>query len=548
MIRITIDGQTRSFEQGITVQTAVDALAGRDYPVLGCIAGGVAYELQQQLYRDTSLKTLTYQDDEGRRIYERSLRFLMLMAARHIWPGLRIRIEHSLGYGLYVTVREHAVTSEELRHLQQEMRRLCQENLPYRKERWSRTRAIEYFAAQGEPDKVRLLRYRPYQHIYMYTCQDMCEYFYGSMLPGTGATKVFSLKLNRPGFILQMPKPAFPDRISAAARLPKHLVTFRESNEWCRILRCTNITDLNDMILRDELRSFIRVNEALQDKSIAGIADGIYKHGSRAVFIAGPSSSGKTTFANRLGIHLRVHGLMPMLISLDDFYRPRREIPLQANGEPDFEHLDAINVELFRTCVQALLDGDEVRLPRYSFGKDQPDNWYPPVRLSDDQVLIIEGIHALNPAVNSCFDQSKITRVFISELTCLNLDDHNRIRTTDARLLRRIVRDYQFRGTLPNDTLSMWSNVRAGEETWIFPFQEQADYVFNSVLHYELPFLRNIAYDLLDAIEPENPNYLAAKRLIKILHYLIPAPKAAQNEIPPTSILREFIGGCSFYS
>ena len=547
MINVTVDGRTAQFHEGVSLREVLERLASNPSKVLGCTSGGVVYELNAELKRSVELKTLTYADSEGRRIYERSLRFLMLMAARHIWPQYKVRIEHSLGYGLYVMVSGHQVTAEELHKLDKEMRRLCQADLPYTVERWSRTRAIDYFKSIGQDDKVRLLSYRPFQHIYMYSCEDMNEYFYGKMLPGTGYTRLFGLKLNKPGFILQMPHPSRPDQVSAAARMPKHLETFKESNGWCRILNCTNVPDLNDMILSNQLRTFIRVNEALHDKSIAHIADGIARKHSRAVFIAGPSSSGKTTFANRLGIHLRVLGLTPLLISLDDFYRPRSEIPRQENGDYDFEHLDAINVEQFHSCVQALLNGETVSLPKYSFKDQAGEPFYPPIQLKEQQVLIIEGIHALNPAVNGSFDQNLISKIFISELTCINLDDHNRIRTTDARLLRRIVRDYQFRGTLPNDTLSMWRNVRAGEEKWIFPYQEQADFVFNSVLHYELPVLRNIAYDLLDMIEPENPNYIVARRLIKILHYLMPAPKKMLDEIPPLSILREFIGGCTFY-
>ncbi len=548
MLHISADGREARFEPGTVLKDALPQLT--DYPsgVLGVMAGGVVYELNQPLRHSMSCHLLTYKDEEGRRIYERSLRFLMLMAARHIWPGMRVRIEHSLGYGLYINVPGHTVTRDEVRALSREMRRLCKENLPIVKERWSRTRAIEYFKAQGQLDKVRLLAYRPYQHIYMYTCGDMSEYFYGTMLPSTGYTNIFGLKLNKPGLILQMPQPDAPSRISAAARLPKHLEKFHESNEWCRILRCTDVADINDMVLHDELRTFIRVNEALQDKAIARLADNISRRGSRAVFIAGPSSSGKTTFANRLGVHLRVLGLTPLLISLDNFYRSREEIPRLQDGTFDFEHLNAINVPYFHDCVRKLLEGEEVCLPSYSFGSGTANYADPPVRLSSEHIMIIEGIHALNPEVYRCIPQEQLSKVFISELTCINLDDHNRIRTTDARLLRRIVRDYQFRGTSPDATLSMWANVRAGEERWIFPYQEQADFVFNSVLHYELPILRNIAYDQLNAIEPENPNYLAAKRLIKILHYLIPAPPSVLNEVPPLSILREFIGGNTFYA
>ena len=549
MITVSIDGRSAAFPPGVILKQAVDQLAEHPAQVLGCMTGGVVYELNDTINRSTEFRTLTYADDEGRRIYERSLRFVMLMSAKKVWPDHRVRIEHSLGSGLYVTVTGHTVTADELRQLDREMHRITRADLPITIERWSRSQAVRYYQSIGQEDTVKLLRFRPYQHLYMYTCGDRSEYFYGKMLPSTGYTRVFGLKLIKPGFVLQMPRhSAQIESIAPAAKLPKHLATFKESNEWCRILNCTQVTDLNQMILSNQLRTFIRVNEALQDKSIAHIAEQISRRHSRAIFIAGPSSSGKTTFANRLAIHLRVLGLKPLLISLDDFYRPRSEIPLQANGEYDFEHLDAINVPQFHQCVQALLNGETVSLPRYSFKQDASAAFYPPVQMTENQVLIIEGIHALNPAVNGCLDQNVISKIYISELTCLNMDDHNRIRTTDARLLRRIVRDYQFRGTHPDETLSMWPNVRAGEDKWIFPFQEQADFVFNSVLHYELPVLRNIAYDLLNMIEPENPNYLLSRRLLKILHYLVPAPKKMLDEIPPLSILREFIGGCTFYA
>ena len=375
----------------------------------------------------------------------------------------------------------------------------------------------------------------------------MAEYFYGAMLPSTRYVPAFHLMPLAPGMVLQMPSPKNPAVPAPFASLPKHLAAFAQSNRWCDILGCMNAADLNDMIVGGKLPDFIRVNEALHDKSIAEIADGIHRRGAKAIFVAGPSSSGKTTFANRLCIHLRVLGLRPVLISLDDFYLDRDLLPLEADGQPDLEALSALDVALLRECVAALLSGGEVQMPRFDFTVSRRAPKRYPLKLADDQLLVMEGIHGLNPALHEGFDPSLIAKVYISELTCLNLDNHNRIRTTDARLLRRIVRDHQFRNTPPEETLAMWNSVRRGEEKWIFPYQEQADFVFNSALHYELPVLKRYAYELLKAIPPENPVYLSSRRLLKILHYMLPATDEALREIPPLSLLREFIGGCTLY-
>ncbi|MBQ8080519.1 MAG: nucleoside kinase [Clostridia bacterium] len=548
MIRITIDGHVADLNEGTTVLEAIRALAPEQAEkALGALCGGRSLELNFRLKHSGALKPLYYEDDEGRRIYERTLRFVLLLAARRVLPDQRVRMEHSLGHGVYVTTPGHEITQEELALLENAMRDVVREDLPFVKERWSRKKAAQYFTQTGQTDTVRLLSYRPYDHYYMYHCGGMTEYYYGNMLPSTGYVPVFALSQASPGFVLQLPRPDRPDTPSAQVIWPKHMAAFQQSNEWCRILSCTNAPDVNDLIVSGRYRHFIRVNEALQDKSIAALADGIQARDSRAVFIAGPSSSGKTTFANRLAIHLSVLGLSPFLISLDNFYRCRQEIPVKADGSYDFEDLNALDIPLFHDCMKRLIGGEEVRLPEYDFTTGQSRRKKTPMKLSEGQLILIEGIHGLNPALHSAFAPGDISRVYISELTCINLDDHNRIRTTDARLLRRIVRDYQFRGTPPNETMTMWANVREGEETWIFPYQEQADFVFNSVLHYELPVLRSIAYDLLTAIEPDNPNYLLSKRLIKLLNYFIPAGAELWDEIPPLSILREFIGGNTLY-
>lgn len=548
MITIKLLERIGSFEPYVTVQKVIDTLAPEaSATALACFCGGKVLELNEKIAESCRLHPVTFQNEEGRRIYERSLRFIMLLAVRHVLPGRHMRIEHSIGYGVYVRPLEGEMTTQDIERIEAEMRRIVSEDLPFTRETWTRREAIAYFSQEGEEDKTHLLSYRPYDHFNVYRCGDMAEYFYGAMLPSTGRVQAFALRLHSPGMVVQMPSPQDPLHPAPFVSLPKHLAVFAESNRWCDILGCLNAADLNDMTVSGRLPDFIRVNEALHDQSIARIAQGIHDRGSRAVFVAGPSSSGKTTFANRLCIHLRVLGLRPVLISLDDFYLDRELLPLEENGMPDLEALSALDVPLLRECLDNLLSGREASMPRFDFPTNKRVAERYPLKLEEDQILVTEGIHGLNPALHEGFDPNLISKVYISELTCLNLDHHNRIRTTDARLLRRIVRDHQFRNTPPEETLTMWNSVRHGENTWIFPYQEEADFMFNSALHYELPVLKRYAYDLLLNIPDSDPVYLASRRLVKILHYILPATDEAMRDIPPLSLLREFIGGCTLY-
>ncbi len=544
-MRITLLGREKTYDAPVTVLQIVRELApDMAERTLGCFCGGLALELNQLVDRDAALHPITFQNEEGRRIYERSLRFVMLLAIRRRYPGYRVRIEFSLGFGVFLRLID-ADANEEIRAaVEEEMRKIVRENLPFTRETWTREKAIRYFGEEGETDKMRLLAYRPYDYFNVYLCGGMAEYFYGAMLPSTGYVPHFQMILNGNGLVMQMPAPDNPEKPAPYIARPKHFRAFDQSNEWCGILHCTTAADLNDLITCGELPEFIRVNEALHNKSLAEIAGEIRERRSRIVFVAGPSSSGKTTFTNRLKIHLRVLGLSPVMVSLDDFYLDRKDIPLEADGLPDLEALTALDVPLLNACLEKLVAGETVMMPKYDFHTSRRAG-FEPLRVFPDQPLLIEGIHGLNPALSA--GMKDVFHVYISELTCLNLDNHNRIRTTDARLLRRIVRDYQFRNTPAEDTLAMWNNVRRGEEKWIFPYQENADVVFNSALHYELPVLKGFAYDLLKRIPDDNPNHLSSRRLLKILHYMLPATEEALREIPPLSILREFIGGCTLY-
>ena len=523
--------------------TVKERLQVGDRHILAALCGGRVLELNDAAEDAAGLIPLTLKDDEGRRIYERSLRFVMLLALREMYPGQQVRIEYSVGYGVFVRLPGVALNEDDLARLETIMRRLIADDLPFEKKTWRLREAIDYFQREGQGDKVALLQRRPYDFFRMYHCNGMWEYFYGAMTPSTGYVPVFGLQPYAGGFVLMLPTPEDTRKPAAYVHRPKHLQVFGQSARWCEILGVVNAADVARLVEARRMRAFIRVNEALHDKAIAAIADSIVAGGKRIVLVAGPSSSGKTTFAGRLGVHLQVLGCRTRLISLDNYYRNRDELPREADGTIDLEALHTIDVPLLQSQLAALLRGETVEVPEFDFLTARRKEKGIPLRLGEKDVIIIEGIHGLNPALSAGLPQEAVHRVFVSALTCINLDDHNRIRTTDVRLLRRIVRDHQFRGTLPEATLAMWPSVRRGEERWIFPYQEQADSVFNTALHYELPILKHYASALLEAIGPESPQYHMARRLCKTLHYFPAIDPAILDEIPPLSLLREFVGG-----
>ena len=547
-IRITAEGNAADFPRGVTVQDALSRLAPASVGTALCaLRGGACLELNAPLYESCEIRALGYADEEGRRVYERSLRFVLLLAFQRLFPQKRIRMLNSVGYGVYLRVLGEDMDHAMVKALETEMRALVAEDLPFTRELWGREQAIAYFAEHGYPDKAEILAYRPHKTIAMYRIGDMYEYFYGAMTPSTGKLSTFALKPHFPGMVLLLPAPDAPDTPAPYQPRPKHLRVFNESQEWCRILTASNVADVNRMIERGKMREFVRINEALQDKSIAHIADEIVNRNAQIVLVFGPSSSGKTTFANRLAVHLRVLGKRPQLVSLDDFYRPREQAPLDADGKPDLETVDALDIPYLRDCIEQLLSAELVQMPRFDFvtGRRTPETT--PMMLAGNGPLILEGIHALNDRVTRELPEQLTYGVYVSALPCINLDNHNRIRTTDVRLLRRITRDARFRNTKPEDTIDMWPSVRAGEEKWIFPYQEKADVMFNTSLHYELPILKRESYELLRAIPDDAPQALVAHRLLKFLQYFLPVEDAVLDEIPPLSILREFIGACTFY-
>lgn len=546
-ITVTLEGVPIACEVGTSIQRLIEEHApDRNADALAVRVGPSTKGLRWQPQQDCECELLTYADEEARRMYERSARFVFLLAVREVMPGARVRVEHSVGHGLYITIAcEGGLSGLRVRRLEQHMRQIVEADEPLIRTRWTRREAMEYFERDGQADKLRLLRYRPFEHFDVYTCRGMSEYFYGEMLPSTGYVRGFSLQFYLPGVILQLPSAEGPDRPAPLQERPKLLRTFAESARWAGILRCENAADLNELVAGNKIRPFMRVNEALHERSIADIADQIVERGARVVLIAGPSSSGKTTFANRLDIDLRVNGLEPVAISLDNYYRDRDQVPLDANGQPDLECLESLDVPLFNDHLVRILQGEEVEIPRFSFSKGRREETGERMRLRENQPILIEGIHGLNSKLTAEIPCELKFKVYISALTHLNLDDHNRIRTTDVRLLRRLVRDRLFRNSTVDRTMSMWDSVRDGEERYIFPFQEQADVMFNSSLLYELSILKKYAYPMLCEVKDDSPWYLRTRRLVKFLNYFLDG--VAEDEIPPISILREFIGGCTFY-
>ena len=543
---ITCGGITKEMEAGMTVMQCLFALSADTEGVLAVQQQGRVLELTDFVTRDGELRPLTLKDEEGRRIYERSLRFVALLAIRRLMPGQQVRIEYSVSGGVFLYTPGRELTAEDAAAIEAEMRRITADDLAFDKREWSLDDAIAYFEEDGQPDKVELLQRRTVPFFNMYCCGGMWDYFYGAMAPSTGYVRVFGVAhLPGRGIAILTADPEEPSSHAEYIDRPKHLRVFDQSARWCSILGVQNAPDIHQMLETKKFRAFIRVNEALHDKAIADIADVIAEKGRRIIMIAGPSSSGKTTTTGRLAIHLRVLGMEPVMISLDDYYRNRADLPVEPDGSVDLEALHTIDVPLFREHMQRLLNGETVEIPRYSFHTGSRMEHGVPLQLKPGQPVLVEGIHGLNPALVEGIDERVIHRIFVSALTCLNLDDHNRIRTTDVRLLRRIVRDNQFRATPPEETLAMWQSVRKGEETWIFPHQERADSMFNTALHYELPVLGHFAYGLLKAIPPESPHYLTARRLVKMLNYFPDIPEEVLEEVPPLSLLREFIGGCT---
>lgn len=498
--------------------------------------------------RDGSVvEFLDMSTEDGMRIYRRSASFILIRAAREVLPGCRVTIEHTLGNGLYGEIHwERPLRQEDIDKIEGRMWEIVRADIPFEKKTLSVEEAIELFRRDGQEDKVRIFKYRQDPMVNIYSCGWFHDYFYGYMVPSSGYVKRFRLRLYLPGFILEFPRKENPLVIPEYVESAKLASIYFEAEKWGQVLGVRDIPALNEITESGRAGEVVRVSEAFHEKKIARIADMIAENRDRLriILIAGPSSSGKTTFAQRLLVELMVNGLRPITISLDDYFVEREKTPLDESGKPDFESIEAIDIPLFNDHLIRLIQGDEVELPVFDFLEGKRKFNGRKLRIGPDQPIIIEGIHGLNDRLTNLVPKSRKFKIYVSALTQLNLDDHNRIPTTDVRLLRRIVRDNQFRGHKAEDTFRLWPSVRAGEEKNIFPFQEEADIMFNSALAYELAVLKNYAKPLLEGIDERSPVFSEAKRLLKFLNYIVPMDA---DIVPMNSILREFIGGSCFY-
>ena len=508
------------------------------YQVVSAKVNNRSEGLNFRVYNNKDVEFLDVRDSSGMRTYVRSLCFVLYKAVSELFPEGKLFVEHPVSKGYFCNLRiGRSITLEDVSLIKRRMQEIIAENIPYHRIECHTTEAVRIFSEHGMNDKVKLLE----------TSGSLYTY-YGNLLPSTGFIKLFDLVKYYDGLLLRIPNKENPDVLEEVVKQEKMLDVFKEYLNWSNIMGITNAGDFNLACEEGHATDLINVAEALQEKKIAQIADTIFHRGEngnrvKLVLISGPSSSGKTTFSKRLSIQLMTNGLKPYPISLDNYFVDREETPLDENGNYDYESLYALDLDLFNQQLQALLRGEEVELPRFNFSIGKKEYKGDKLKIDEHTILILEGIHALNPELTPHIPEENKFKIYVSALTTISLDDHNWIPTTDNRLLRRIIRDFNYRGYSAQETISRWPSVRAGEDKWIFPYQENADVMFNSALLFEFAVLRLHAEPILMGVPRNCPEYCEAYRLLKFIKYFIPVQ---DKEIPPTSLLREFLGGSSF--
>ena len=552
-IRCKNNNVTKSFPEGTSLLDVYQEFADDiklPYPVVSARVNNTSQGLKFRLFQNRDVEFLDAREGSGHRVYVRSLSFLLYKATQDVFPGSKLFIEHSLSRGYYCNLKKReALTDDDVEQIRKRMQEIVDLDMPFRRTEATNEEAIRVFSERGFSDKVKLLETSGQIYSDYYTLGDTVDYYYGPLVPSAGYLKVWGLERYEDGLLLRVPDWHNPLKVAEKMQQPKTFEMFAEKTRWDIIMRLSNAGDVNKAVMRGHASELIQVSEALQEKKIVQIAEEIdrrfhwEKDPVRLVLITGPSSSGKTTFCKRLSIQLLACGLRPVSFSTDDYFVNRVDTPKLPNGDYDFDNIETVEYSLLEDHLLRLMQGERVEIPEYNFVTGKREYNGKKLKLGSDTVLIIEGIHALNPLLTKKIPDTLKYKVFISALTSVSLDDHNWIPTRDNRLLRRIIRDYNKGAFTAQQTIAQWKNVLAAEDQWISPFQESADVMFNSALNIEFAVLRTHAEIILASVPKNCPEYSDAHRLLKFIRYFIPI---SDTEIPPTSIMREFVGGSSF--
>ncbi|MBQ8657350.1 MAG: nucleoside kinase [Prevotella sp.] len=545
-IHIRNHGETIEVPMGCTLETAYQ-LSGlhMDYGPLTARVNNKVEGMHYRIYKQKEVQFLDLRSPSGLRAYTRSLFFVLCKAVHDLYEQCKVAIDIPVSNGYYVDLNiGRPVTLDDAGRIRRRMQEIIDAAMPIHRHETTTEEAIRMFDALHNRSKVKLLKNSGRLYTTFYDIDGYLDYYYGALLTNTSQLYLFGLEKYYDGLLLRIPSSTHPDELGELIMQDKMFSIFKEHHQWQDILELRTVGDLNEVISKGYSSMLIQISEALQEKKIARIADDIARRkGVKMVLIAGPSSSGKTTTCKRLSVQLAVNGIKPVGISLDDYFLDRDKTPRDADGDYDFEHLHALNVPLLNEQMNALFRGEEVELPRYNFQLGRSEWSGRKLQLKGNEVLVVEGIHALNPELTAQIPDEQVFRVYASALTTILLDNHNYIPTTDNRLLRRIIRDHKYRGVSARETIRRWPSVRKGENRWIFPFQENADVMFNTAMLFELAVIRSQAEPLLELVPEDCEEYAEAYRLRKFLRYIKPIP---EDQIPPTSLLREFLGGSSF--
>lgn len=545
-IRCKNNGETKEIAIGSTLKEAYEAFGlSMEFGPINATVNNRTEGLNYRLYHNKDVEYFDLHSATGERCYMRTLFFVLCKSVHDLYPDSKVVIDIPVSNGYYCNLMlGHDVTETDVTRIRERMRQLIDAKLPIRRYEVPTEEAVRIFSSRGDKAKAKLLRSTGKLYTTYYEIDDYVDNFYGSLLINTSQLTLFGLEKYFDGALLRLPSRQNPAELGALIRQDKMFDIFKEQHRWNRILGVSTVGDFNEAVRSGQTTGLINVSEALQEKKIASIAEQIaHRQGTRVVLIAGPSSSGKTTFCKRLSIQLVTCGIKPIQISLDDYFVDRHLTPKDENGEYDYESVHALNIPLLNEQLQQLFEGKNIELPKYNFQTGKSEKSGKRLQLDDNQVLVLEGIHALNPELTAQIPQEQKFHIYISALTTILLDDHNYIRTTDNRLLRRIIRDYKYRGVNAQETIHRWPSVRAGENKWIFPYQENADVMFNTAMLFELAVIKQQAEPLLDLVPENCTEYAEAYRLRTFLDYIQPIPNRA---LPPTSLLREFLGGSSF--